>query len=301
MTLGSTFRYAILAGPTGSGKTSLVCQLDPERFEVVSFDSRQVFTDLSIGTTAPTQEEKKKIAHHLVSFLPPNETLNAKAFVDRARDTVLQIIERNKIPILVAGTGFYLRAFLQGMFPVPDITSTIRNEVFEMSSETASALLKEKDPKAWQALNPEDMYRIKRALEVVLSGNLWSEVSQTTVGGFWREFPKATFTGRFLDLPRSELYAKINLRAKELVEEGMIEETKRVSNQFGDQCYGLKSLGYNFALAFLKGEIDGKNFLDSLAQSHRNYAKRQVTWFRKETYLLPISKEKAIEEFRKID
>lgn len=301
MTPGSSFQYAIVAGPTGSGKTSLLCQLNSDRFEIVSFDSRQVFTHLSVGTTAPTESEKSKIKHHLVSYLAPDQPLSAKSFIDKAKSAVIEIVERNKIPVLVAGTGFYLKAFLQGMFPVPNIAEEIRKEVLEMIPETALALLQEKDPVALASINPEDIYRIKRALEVVLSGVKWSEVSQTTVGGFWREYPNSTFQGWYLDLPRAYLYERINQRAAKIAREGIIEETELVSRQFGADCYGLRSLGYNFALALWKGEIDSKNFLDSLAQSHRNYAKRQVTWFRKETYLHPISTEKALEELRKLD
>lgn len=290
----------ILGGPTGSGKTSLSQVLDPKRFEIVSFDSRQVYRDLPVGTTAPTPQESANIRHWLVGFLNANESINANQFSLLARDAILDIQSRGKVPFLIGGTGFYLRAFLLGMYPVPNVPKETKEYVLTLPLEEARGLLQSKDPKAMEALNEQDGYRIKRALEVVLTGVLWSDVSKETVGGYLADHPEVRLVGHWLDWPREILYKRINVRVEEIVS-AMLEETKEVVSKYGPNCPGLRTLGYNFALAFLNGMIDINTFIEQLAQSHRNYAKRQITWFKKESFLSPISYDAAVQLYTNIE
>lgn len=290
----------ILGGPTGSGKTSLSQSLDPKRFEIVSFDSRQVYRDLPVGTTAPTPEESSNIKHWLIGFLNANETINANQFSLMARDAISDIQSRGKIPFLIGGTGFYLRAFLLGMFPVPNVPKETKEYVLDLPLDEARLMLHKKDPKAMETLSNQDGYRIKRALEVVLTGVLWSEVSKETVGGFLKDNPDIKLVGHWLDWPREILYNRINTRVEQIIG-GMIEETKEVVSKYGPDCPGLRTLGYNFALAFLNGMIDINTFIEQLAQSHRNYAKRQITWFKKEPFLSPISYDAAVQLYTNIE
>lgn len=290
----------ILGGPTGSGKTSLSQSLDPKRFEIVSFDSRQVYRDLPVGTTAPTLEESSTIKHWLIGFLNANEAINANQFSLMARDAISDIQSRGKIPFLIGGTGFYLRAFLLGMFPVPNVPKETKEYVLGLSLDEARLMLQQKDPKAMETLSYQDGYRIKRALEVVLTGVLWSDVSKETVGGFLKDNPDIKLVGHWLDWPREILYNRINTRVEQIVG-GMIEETKEVVSKYGPDCPGLRTLGYNFALAFLNGMIDINTFIEQLAQSHRNYAKRQITWFKKEPFLSPISYDAAVQLYTNIE
>lgn len=290
----------ILGGPTGSGKTAVSLHLDPDRFEIVSFDSRQVYRELSVGTTAPTPEEQKHIPHHLIGFLSANEAPNASLFCKWAETTIESIASRGKIPFLVGGTGFYLRAFLFGMFPVPNVPESTKEYVNQLSLDEATKILQEKDPKALQSLFANDGYRIRRALEVVLSGSLWSEVSQKLEGGYLEKRNDLQIVGRWLDPPREILYKRINDRIPLLIE-GMLEETKFVREKYGDDVPGLRTLGYNFALDFLNGKLERNTFIEELAQSHRNYAKRQVTWFKKDPILSPISYEEAVQLYTNIE
>ncbi|TGL07372.1 tRNA (adenosine(37)-N6)-dimethylallyltransferase MiaA [Leptospira bouyouniensis] len=290
----------ILGGATGSGKTSLTQSLDPKRFEIVSFDSRQVYRDLPVGTTAPTPEESSTIKHWLIGFLNANETINANQFSLMARDAISDIQSRGKIPFLIGGTGFYLRAFLLGMFPVPNVPKETKEYVLGLPLDEARLMLQQKDPKAMETLSYQDGYRIKRALEVVLTGVLWSDVSKETVGGFLKDNPDIKLVGHWLDWPREILYNRINTRVEQIVG-GMIEETKEVVSKYGPDCPGLRTLGYNFALAFLNGMIDINTFIEQLAQSHRNYAKRQITWFKKEPFLSPISYDAAVQLYTNIE
>lgn len=290
----------VLGGPTGSGKTALTKVLDPKRFEIVSFDSRQVYRDLPVGTTAPTREESSHIRHWLVGILNANESVNASQFSLWAREAINDIRSRGKIPFLIGGTGFYLRAFLMGMFPVPNVPKETKDYVLELPLEKAREELYAKDPKALESLSPQDGYRIKRALEVVLTGVLWSDVSKETVGGYLKEHPDVQLIGHWLDWPRDLLYSRINERVKQIAT-GMLAETKEVISKYGSECPGLRTLGYNFALAFLNGIIDSNTFIEQLAQSHRNYAKRQITWFKKDPLLSPISFEAAVQLYTNID
>ncbi|GBF50306.1 tRNA dimethylallyltransferase [Leptospira ryugenii] len=290
----------VLAGPTGSGKTSLVCSLNPQIFEVVSFDSRQIYQELSIGTTCPTEDELVQMPHHLVQCIPPTDTMNAGDYSILAKKAVQTIFDKGKIPILVTGSGFYLRAFLQGMFPVPKIPEETKEIAKNMDYAEAIHYLREKDPIALSEIQTSDHYRLKRILEVVLTGARWSEVSKQTVGGFLEENPGLKIQGYWLDWPREELYRRIGKRVLGIYE-GMLDETMRVAEQFGADCPGLRSLGYNFALDFLQGAIDTNAFIESLAQAHRNYAKRQITWFRKDPLLQANRWEDVFSEWKNIE
>lgn len=125
----------ILAAPTGAGKTSLVTELDPTRFEILSFDSRQIYKDMPIGTAAPTGEQQSKIGHHLVEVLSPSEAVDAGLYNRLAEEALQKILNLDKIPVFTAGTGFYLKAFLFGMFPVPEIDVSVRDRVLSMNKE----------------------------------------------------------------------------------------------------------------------------------------------------------------------
>ncbi len=291
----------IIAGPTGSGKTALVTSLSSHRFEVVSFDSRQVYFELPVGTTMPTAEECLQMPHHLVGISTADTKSNARLYSELAREAIYQIWNKGKIPVLVCGSGFYLRAFLNGMYPAPLVLETTKQEAQNIPLVDALKILKEKDPDALSGIDESDSYRVRRILEVILSGEKWSEVSKVTVGGFLSDFPSLQVKGFWIDWPREVLYKRINERALLLVKNGMLEETKFVLEMYGKDCPGLGSLGYNFALDFLFGKIENNSFIDGLAQSHRNYAKRQVTWFRNDPLLVSAAWTEILAEFKKIE
>lgn len=289
----------MISGPTGSGKTGIVCGLNPEIFEVISFDSRQVYRELCIGTTKPTLQERSRIEHHLVDFLSPREKINASTFVQMANDVLEKILSKNKIPIIVCGTGFYLKAFLYGMFPVPKISEETKRRLEAMTKSERWALLEEIDSEAQRKLSQNDEYRIFRALEVNLSGVKWSELKNEESEGLLKR-NDIEVTGFFLDEDRKQLYERINKRADEMIKNGMIEETKMILEKYGEDCPALNTLGYNFTLEFIRGKLDIESLRENLKKSHRNYAKKQITWFRKEKILLPISKENALDYLIKI-
>ncbi len=288
----------ILTAPTGAGKTSLITELDPTRFEILSFDSRQIYKDMPIGTAAPTEEQQSKIGHHLVEVLSPSETVDAGLYNRLAEEALQKVLNLDKIPVFTAGTGFYLKAFLFGMFPVPEIDVSVRDRVFSMTKEEKRILLKELDPNALDKIFPEDDYRLGRALEVNLMGEKWSRLKIDPSASAICRYDLDIRLGVFLDLDRKELYERINRRAERMIEEGMADEAWKIRERFGETCPGLKSLGYNFALENKKGNSNLETFLADLSRSHRNYAKRQVTWFRKETYVQPMGRAEALERIK---
>ncbi len=259
--------------------------MDPSRFEIISFDSRQIYRELSIGTAAPTPGDLEKIPQHLTHLIPPSESIHAGRYVLLAEEALDGILAREKIPVLTAGTGFYLNAFLFGMYPVPTISPEIRTKVDALSMEERISELQILDPKALERIFPNDNYRLGRALEVNWMGTIWSELKVEEGRGILDSRNLKIAGGYFLNLDRKKLYERINERAKTMIESGMAEEAKRVADLYGEDCPGLQSLGYNFALENIKGTSNLETFLGNLSQSHRNYAKRQITWFRKQNFL----------------
>ncbi|WP_167884785.1 tRNA (adenosine(37)-N6)-dimethylallyltransferase MiaA [Leptospira fluminis] len=290
----------ILAAPTGAGKTALVRELDPARFEILSFDSRQIYQELPIGTAAPSPEDRNRIRHHLVEIIPPSESVDAAKYSALAENALDAILSRGKIPVLTAGTGFYLNAFLFGMYPVPKVTPEVRDRVERMNLEEKIALLREMDPIAFEKISPNDEYRYGRALEVNLMGVRWSELKVEEGSGALITRNLNILAGYFLDLDRRELYERIDERARKMISEGLAEEAGSVAERYGEDCPGLSSLGYNFALENIKGKSNLETFFGDLSQSHRNYAKRQITWFRKRSFLIPVNPTQAYENIQNI-
>lgn len=295
-----TFPILILAAPTGAGKTSLITELDPTRFEILSFDSRQIYREMSIGTAAPTKEQQLKIRHHLVEVLSPKESIDAGFYNRMAEEALQKVLNSGKIPVFTVGTGFYLKAFLFGMFPVPEISVSVRERVLSMNLEEKKTLLNDLDPEALDKIFSGDDYRLGRALEVNLMGEKWSRLKIDPNTSAIYKYDLEIRLGIFLDLDRKELYERINLRAKQMIDLGMADEAWKIRERYGESCPGLKSLGYNFALENKKGNSNVETFLADLSQSHRNYAKRQITWFRKENYIQSMDRSEALERIKHI-
>ena len=275
--------------------------MDPTLFEIISFDSRQIYKKAPIGTAQPTPYELNKIQHHLVGILEPDEECNAKKYSTLAFQALKEIFDKKKIPILTAGTGFYLKAFLYGMFPAPKINSKTKEEIKSLSIEDKWDLLKEKDPNSILTLNKNDIYRVDRALEMVLTGVKWSEASQRREGGILTLFPDLKIEGFFIDWDRKELYKRIDQRCKEMLSNGLFSEIETILNLYGKDSPLFKSLGFNFALDYIQRRKSMETFFGEFSQSHRNYAKKQITWFKKENLLKHLSWELSLENIKYIE
>ncbi len=273
----------VVLGPTASGKTALSLVL-AERFggEIVNCDSVAVYRHFEIGTAKPTRRERARVPHHLFDILDPPEVITAGHYARRARHVLEEIKSRGRLPIVVGGTGLYLRALLDGLFQGPERSEGLRERLrarAQRGREYLHELLERLDPAAAALIHPHDTPKLIRAIEVWMQAKrpiteMW-QTGRDPLRGF-----RILRLG--LDPDRNELYARINERARRMFETGMIEETASIMATYGDAARPLNSTGYKQVAQFLRGENDRKLALWAAAQAHRNYAKRQMTWFRRE-------------------
>jgi tRNA dimethylallyltransferase len=274
----------VLLGPTASGKTSLSLKL-AERFggEIVSCDSLALYREFDVGTAKPTAAERARAPHHMIDIADPAEAVTAGDYARRARQILPEIRERRKLPVVVGGTGLYLRALLDGLFAGPrrseELRTRLRERVNARGAGYLHEILRHLDSASAEKIHANDTPKIIRAIEVCLATRtpitqLWSE-SRSPLAGF-----RILRLG--LNPERSVLYQRINQRCQQMFDEGLVEETKALLGKYGDSAWPLSSLGYKQAAQFLRGELTRPQALEAAQQAHRNYAKRQMTWFRRE-------------------
>jgi len=275
----------VVLGPTASGKTALSLAL-AGRFhgEIVSCDSVAMFREFDVGTAKPTAAERARAPHHLLDCVAPTGHVTAGEYARQARQVLDEIKARGHLPILVGGTGLYLRALLEGLFPGPRRSEELRQRLRERAENRGSShlhrILRRLDPGAAEKIHANDTPKLIRAIEVCLASrkkmtDLWQQHGRDPLRGF-----RILRLG--LDPDRQALYERINRRAEQMFEAGLIEETERLLHRYGDAAGPLSSLGYKQAVQFLRGELTREQALQATQQAHRNYAKRQMTWFRRE-------------------
>jgi tRNA dimethylallyltransferase len=273
----------VILGPTGSGKTSLSVAL-AHQFdgEIVSCDSVAVYQGLEIGSAKPTAEQRKQIPHHLLDVVTPDTFYTAGDYSRAARTAIAAIAARGRPPIVTGGTGLYLRALLQGLFPGPQRSAPLRDRLLRKAETRGPSalhrILKRLDPASAARIHANDVAKVIRAIEVTLAAG--QPMSET-----WKE-GRDPLTGYRvlrlgLDPPRLQLYERINARANVMFAEGLVEETRGLIAQYG-HTPALASLGYRQAAEFLEGNLTLEQAITAASQGHRNYAKRQLTWFRRE-------------------
>lgn len=277
--------YAI-AGPTASGKTALGVKLAKcVGGEVINFDSVQIYRGIQVATAKPSEEEKQGVPHHLIDYVDPNVNYAAADWAADASAKIAEIESRGKIVVLVGGTGFYLRTLRQPLFESPKTDLELRDRLRAIrerkGTERLHKILTRIDPEAAAKLFPRDAPRVIRALEVIFqTGGLFSEQQPNRA-----EPPE--FANRIrlfvLNPPRDELYKKINRRAELHFENGLVEEVKQLLaagvNEHGN---ALGAHGYRRVCEYLRGERTLESAIEQSKQDVRNYAKRQLTWFRGE-------------------
>ena len=274
----------VLVGATASGKTSLALHL-AQKFngEIVSCDSVAVYREMEIGTAKPSREERAMIPHHLIDVVSPDEACTAGDYSRLAREALRGIVERGHLPIVAGGTGLYLRALIDGLFPSPPTHAGLRERLRAIAAKRGVAylhrILSRLDTTAAAAIHSNDVPKVVRAIEVSLA----AKEPLTTQ---WEKGRDALTGFRILrlglDPPRGRLYERINSRAAEMFDRGLVEETERLVERYGYECRPLTSLGYAEAVAVLRGQYSRDEAIAQAQQGHRNYAKRQGTWFRRE-------------------
>ncbi len=293
-----------VVGPTGVGKTEvgifLAEQVDGE---IVNFDSVQVYKYLDIGTAKPTVEERKRVPHHLIDFLEPDEPFNAAAFVELADKVIAEIDERDKRPILVGGTGLYLKALLHGLFEVGDVSEIREKLKARLEKEGLASLyqeLKHLDPETAARLPETDWVRILRALEVYYAtGKTFSELARQHAFSE-RRYPCLKIG---LSIPREVLYRRLDQRVDRMLAAGLLEEIKALlARGYDPNLKPLRAIGYRHLIAYLQGEVDWEEAVRLMKRDTRHYAKRQLTWFRADPeikWFHPQDLEKILTEVKR--
>jgi tRNA dimethylallyltransferase len=281
---GDLAKIVTIIGPTASGKTSLGIQLaNLLNGEIISADSMQIYKYMDIGTAKPTSEELLTTPHHLINIIPPDSHYNAGMFVEQA-DAAIQVIgQQNKIPIILGGTSLYIRTLIDGMIGAPeapaDIKRKIQQEIQEKGLEYCYAQLNELDPESASELHANDTSRIVRALEVFLTTGQSIKTLQKKHRFEDRRY-QTFFIG--LDWPREVLYQRINERVKIMVRQGLIKETAGLLKKgYNKELPALNSIGYRQAILLLEGKMTQDEMIADIQQKTRRYAKKQMTWYRK--------------------
>jgi tRNA dimethylallyltransferase len=293
----------VVLGPTASGKTALALAI-ARRFggEIVNCDSVAMYREFEIGTAKPSAAERAEIPHHLLDCVDPLADISAGEYARQARRILREINlreialgesvlresgQRGHLPIVSGGTGLYLRALLEGLFPGPqrseELRKRLRARAQKNGTEHLHRILRRLDSSAANRIHANDVPKVIRAIEVCLASRQSSRRNMTEL---WKEGREPLRGFRILRLglnpDREALYARINQRAANMFDQGLIDETERLLAKYRAQARPLASLGYKQALQFLRGELDRESALTAAQQAHRNYAKRQITWFRRE-------------------
>ena len=276
----------IILGPTGAGKTALSLEL-AERFngEIVSCDSVAVYRGMELGTAKPTAEELSRIRHHVIDVTTPDQPFTAGEYSRQARAALHDIAQRGNLPIVTGGTGLYLRALTEGLFAGPPRQTGLRTRLTRSRMRHGDAwlhqMLRRLDPASAERIHANDAAKLMRAIEVCLAERMPMSLvlgdrakARDPLNGF-----RLLRVG--LDPPRKELYDRLNRRAAAMFASGLVEETRGLLERYGP-VKALDSLGYRQGLAVLAGAMTEEEAIAAAQQGHRNYAKRQMTWFRRE-------------------
>jgi tRNA dimethylallyltransferase len=291
----------VLLGPTASGKTSLSLVL-AEHFqgEIINCDSVALYREFEIGTAKPTASERARAPHHLFDVVEPTDFITAGEYARRARHVFADVKSRGRLPIVVGGTGLYLRALLDGLFPGPQRSEELRQRLREREKRRGQGylhrILQRLDPEAAEKIHANDTPKLIRAIEVCLA-------SRRQMTEVWKEGRDSLQGFRILRLglnpDREALYTRINERARRMFEVGLVEETHSLMEKYGSAARPLGSLGYKQAVQLLRVELTREAAISAAQQAHRNYAKRQMTWFRREPEVMwfaGFGDEKSIQE-----
>ena len=297
-------QIVIISGPTGIGKTSLAIAAARQlQAEIVSADSMQIYRQMTIGSAKPTAAELDAVPHHLIDIVDPDESFDAAAYERHARACIDTIMTNGKLPLVVGGTGFYIKALLYGLFAEGKHDRDIRRQLQKEAENDRQALyqrLERHDPETAARLHPNDTYRIVRALETFLvTGKPQSEWHKRH--GFRKPRYESLKVGLHLD--RAKLYERIDRRVDQMIQEGLVDEVRRLlAKGYDPGLKAMQAIGYRHMVNFLQGEWPWDEAIALLKRDTRRYAKRQLTWLRAESdvcWLAPDDTQRLLDRIRR--
>jgi len=285
----------ILAGPTAVGKTEISIKLAQRlNGEIISADSMQIYKSMDIGSGKITEEEMKGVPHHLIDIIEPSENFSVAEFKEKAESAIKQITNKNKLPMLVGGTGFYINSLIYNYsFARTNKDENYREYLITLANtegnEYVHSLLKDIDEEAYNKLNANDLKRVIRALEVYrVSGKPMSEFKEEQN---LLDIPYNIYYF-VLNMDRQKLYSRINCRVDAMVKNNLINEVIELKKMgYNADMQSMKGIGYKELLYYLNHEISLNDAIEMIKQGSRNYAKRQLTWFRKDPRINWINKD----------
>ncbi len=278
-------KVIVICGPTASGKTKLSIEIAKKiNGEIVSTDSMQIYKEMDIGTAKPTIEEMQGIKHYLLDFVSPDKRYSVADYKKDAINAIDEIIEKNKVPIVVGGTGLYINSLIYGIeYPEIEIDIKYRNELERTADEPDGLrklyeMAKKIDEEAIKNISPNDKKRICRILEIYHSTGktkTQQEIESRKNG------PKYDYIVYGLNMDRDKLYDRINKRVDIMIQDGLIEEVKNVASKYKEFPTAMQGLGYKEVLEYLNGDTTKEEMIEKIKMETRRYAKRQLTWFRR--------------------
>ncbi len=290
-----------VVGPTASGKTALAIEIAKEfDGEIVSCDSMQIYEGMDVGTAKPTKEEMEQIPHHMIDIATPWENYSVADFTQTARTCIEDILSRGKTPVLAGGTGLYVDSILQNIVfdeyeSDPEFRDAMQKIAETKGAEEVHRLLAEKDKEAADKIHPNNVRRVIRALEVChLTGKTFTQVNLEA-----RKEPLYDALILGIDTDREVLYERINVRVDKMIEDGLLEEVKSLKDKgVNRETTAMQAIGYKELFDYLEGTISFDDSIEKIKMESRRYAKRQLTWFRRneEINWVSVQKREDIDE-----
>jgi len=285
-------KLIVISGPTGIGKTAVAISV-AEAFggEIIGADSMQIYRYMDIGTAKPTAEEQARVTHHMIDVIDPDENFDAARYTRMARACVRNLVQNDILPIIAGGTGLYIKALLYGLSSEAIADKVVRNRLKIEATTKGSRILHKRlascDPAAAKRIHPNDTFRIIRALEVYeITGRPMSSIQMSHQ--FGDHLFDALKIG--LSMDRETLYAQIDRRVEDMIATGLVDEVKGLLDQgYGSEIKAMQSIGYRHITSFLKGKLSREETIRTMKRDTRRYAKRQMTWFKRDPDIIWIA------------
>ena len=277
-------KVIVICGPTASGKTALSIELAKKiNGEIISSDSMQIYKDMDIGTAKPTKQEMQEIKHYLLNFVEPDQRYSVAQFKKDAEKAIEEILAKNKVPIIVGGTGLYVDSLIYGIeYQEIELDKKYREELEEKAQKEGLETLYEQaqkiDPQAMEKISANDKKRILRILEIYHSTGKTKTEQEIESRKNEVKYDYKVFA---LNMEREKLYERINKRVDIMIEQGLIQEVENLCSKYTEFPTAMQGLGYKEVVEYLQGKISEQEMIEKIKMETRRYAKRQLTWFRK--------------------
>ena len=297
-------KVIVICGPTASGKTALSIELAKKiNGEIISCDSMQIYKYMDIGTAKPTPEEQKEVKHHLIDFVEPDQRYSVAEYKKDAEKSIEEILAKGKTPIIVGGTGLYVDSLIYGIeYPEIELDEEYRKqlekEIEEKGLESLYNKAKEIDSKAMEKISPNDKKRIMRVVEIYKATGKTKTEQEIESRTHEVKYDYKVFA---IKMDREKLYERINKRVDLMVKKGLIEEVQNILKKYDKFPTAMQGLGYKEVVEYLEGKTTKEEMIEKIKMQTRRYAKRQITWFKKNKQTIWIENNelsKILEEIK---